>query len=208
MGVTASFYATEGDIINVEAALKSIWPEEVGELYARERVDGSAVDSIYGNDDGVELVLWQDGRFTAFAESELCLFEEDALARLSTKTGTVVAVCIGDHGGSYILDVYREGQLVRSFNNERAPVGIPIAEEQGADLSNFSGSEVEKIWSAFGLKDYFEGVPPFRVFSRKDTDRQAEQGPLRSPEPEEEHRPKQSTTSHPASGARPWWRFW
>lgn len=165
MGVTAFFYAASGQAAAVEQALREVYPDEVGPLMGRERAEGSVVDAIYDNDDGVELVLWQDRELTGFAESELCLFEEEPLRRLSERTGTVIGVCIGDHGGSYILDVYRDGELVRSLNNEAEPRGNPIPEESGVDLSSFDDEQILRIWKAFGLSDFFEGIPPLKVFA-------------------------------------------
>ncbi len=164
MGVTAFFYATEGDADRVEAALRSVWPDEIGKLTAAPRDEGSALESIYYAEDGVVLALWQDGKHTCFAESELVLANQDALARLSTMTGTVVAVCIGDQGGSYAFDLYRQGRRVRSLSDGADPVGAPLPEEAGIDLSDFGEAQIERIWSAFGLAPYADGVVPFRVY--------------------------------------------
>lgn len=181
MGVTAFFFAAEGSIDEVEAALRALFPDLLGGLAARPRNEGSVVEAIYRNDDDVLLALWQDGDHTGFAESTLGLFDEERLPRLSARLGRVIAVCIGDHGGSYVLHVYEGGRLRRALNNARAAEGEPLPQETGVS-SRVDESSILSIWQAFGLTDFFEGVPPLRV--------------LASEPSAADFRPK------------PWWKFW
>ena len=118
MGVSASFYAATGGIDQVEAALRSAYPEELGGLIAEDRAvarDLGALEQIYKNDDDALVVLWQDGPYTCWAESTVCLVEETQLLALSTQRGTVLFASVGDHGGSYGFAVFRDGEVVHGF---------------------------------------------------------------------------------------------
>ncbi len=77
---------------------------------------------------------------------------------LSKRFGTVLAACIGDQGGSYILDVYRDGQLVRSLNNEAPARGTPLPEEKGIDVTDFTDEHVLEI---------LESLRPQRLLRRR-----------------------------------------
>jgi hypothetical protein len=165
MGVTAWFYAATADIDRVEAALRSTYREDLGGVIAEERPEAGmgALEQIYKNDDGTLVVLWRDGAYTCWAESEACLADEAELCAVSAQLGTVLLAMIGDHGGSYAFALFRDGDVVRWLQNDCDLIGSPITEEAGIDPATLSDLDVETIWERFGLKPYYDGVPPFRA---------------------------------------------
>lgn len=196
MGVTASFYAAMGSVDQIEAALRSTYREELGGAIAEERTSTpgiGALEQIYKNDDDALVVLWQDGPYTCWAESEAVLAEEADLLALSTQLGTVLLAMVGDHGGSYAFAVFRDGKIVRWLQTDEEPIGSPIPEEIGVHPSAFSDVDVEAIWERFGLKPYYAGVPPFRALrAGSDPHPVAAQTPTWSSVPIQ----------------KPWWKFW
>lgn len=69
---------------------------------------------------------------------------------------------------------------MRSLNNDAEPRGEALPEEEGVELSGFCGSQIDQIWSAFGLTHYYDGIVPFRVYSEAFLD----------------------------TKTKPWWKFW
>ena len=87
--------------------------------------------------------------------------------------------------------VFRDGKVVRWLQNDWELIGSPIPEKVGVDPAAVSDLDVETIWERFGLKPYYEGVPPFRAL-RAASHPHPVAAPARSPA----SRPKRK------------WRFW
>jgi hypothetical protein len=166
MGVTAFFYAATGSLDQVEAALRSTYRDELSDAIAEDRAQSpgaGALEQFYRSNDDTLVVLWKDGPYTCWAESEAGLAEDAHLIALSAQLGTVLLAMIGDHGGSYAFAVFRDGKVVRWIQNDWELTGSPIPEEAGIDPASFSYRDVEVMWERFGLKPFYDGVPPFRA---------------------------------------------
>ncbi len=196
MGVTAFFYAATAKIDQVETALRKRYGEMLTGVLAenRKRTDRSALEQIYKNDDGALVVLWQDGPYTCWAESELLLADDDQLVALSVELGTVLFAMIGDHGGSYAFGMFRDGESMRWIQNDWELSGEPIPEEDGIEPAALTGDNVETIWQRFGLRPLFEGIAPFRV--------------LIAPRPTRAKTAKPAATPAEPPARKPWWKFW
>jgi hypothetical protein len=197
MVVTAFFYAATAKIDQVETALRKRYAEMLTDVLAenRKRTEKSALEQIYKNADGALVVLWQDGPYTCWAESELLLADDDQLVALSAELGTVLFAMIGDHGGSYAFGMFRDGESLRWIQNDWELSGAPIPEEDGIDPATLDGDNVEAIWQRFGLRPLFEGIAPFRVLIAP-----------RLTEPTASA-PPESTLAEPPR-RKPWWKFW
>lgn len=203
MGITAHFYAAKTNVDAFEAACRAHWPEEFERLQVS-TVDGTSDDgSIKGSIeyvyDDVSFTFWQDGDYACLAESESGLgADADKLAALSAMFGVVLAAVIGDHGGYYEIALYENGTLLRRLSNS-GHEGMPIPQEDGIDLSKFDDDDVATVWSSFGLTDFLNGVPPFRLLKFVAADEEAPSG--RDPIPQE-------ATPTVVHASKPWWKFW
>ncbi len=201
MGVTAFFYAATAKIDQVETALRKRYADMLTGVLAedRKRTEQSALEQIYKNSDGALVVLWQDGPYTCWAESELLLADDDQLVALSIELGTVLFAMIGDHGGSYAFGMFRDGEGLRWIQNDWELSGAPIPEEDGIDAATLTGDNVELIWQRFGLRPLFEGIAPFRVLIAPRSAETTAAPPAPTPaEPTPTEPPRR----------KPWWKFW
>jgi hypothetical protein len=56
-----------------------------------------------------------------------------------------------------------DGACIRWLQNDWPLQGSPIPEEAGIVPADMTDGDVETIWERFGLRPYYDGVPPFRV---------------------------------------------
>lgn len=64
--------------------------------------------------------------------------------------------------------------------------------------ARFDDVQASRLWKAFGLADFFDGVPPFRVLGGAGADEE--------PPPPETSTPE--TEERSGSPVKPWWKLW
>jgi hypothetical protein len=210
-----AFVAVESTVDRLMAEFPVVWPD--WEISRTETVPSIAgfLDWQKANERRVAARDWrpdnpgvevygflQSGRWAVLLDSSYVLASDaEALAKLSTTSGTCVAFVNETTGGCASFVCFKHGESARRVDSVDGNVelaGEPIPEEAGLDMDRYYMEEAEALEDRLGLS-FLRDPAPAQILAVAAADR-ADYAHLLQQQPAQ-HQP-------PAGQKKPWWKLW
>jgi hypothetical protein len=160
----------------------------------------SAADWSKENPGREAYALWREGPWAVLVDESYTLSaDEEQMAALSERLGTVVSFVVETAGGCAMFQCFERGRLRRRIDYTDGAVtaeGEPLPEEAGIDVGRYYMDESEALARALGLSLCYEdasGVEGWQTVCVVDRTDYGATLPRAEAAP---------------SVKKPWWRFW
>ncbi|HYF16009.1 MAG TPA: hypothetical protein VD971_13145 [Phycisphaerales bacterium] len=151
--------------------------------------------------------FWQDGPWAVMMDWTYTLAtDEQKLAGLSNRLGTVLTLVIETVSASVTFACYEAGVLRRMIDSSDGKVsfrGEALVEEAGIDIDRFYVEESRALWTALGLGP-IDSIPSNGLQAVCTVD----QTDYSSSASDHGMGATTATDKHAAPAARQWWKFW